>query len=33
MDHYKEAHNLGLGVGYRWKNSSNWSSGGSLGDQ
>ena len=33
MAHYKEAFNLGLVVGYRWKNSSNWPLGGSLGDR
>ena len=26
--HYKEAYNLGLAVGYRWKNSSDWPLGG-----
>ena len=33
MAHYKEAFNLGLAVGYRWKNSSDWPLGGSLGDR
>ena len=33
MAHYKEDFNLGLAVGYRWKNSSDWPLGGSLGDR
>ena len=33
MAHYKEAFNMGLAVGYRWKNSSDWPLGGSLGDR
>jgi hypothetical protein len=28
--HYKIAYNLGLAVGYRWKNSSDWPPGGSA---
>ena len=32
MVHYKEAFKLGLVVGYRWKKSSDWPLGGSLGD-
>ena len=32
VTHYKEAFNLGLAVGYRWKNSFDWPLGGSLGD-
>lgn len=33
MAHYKEAFNLGLAMGYKWKNSSNSPVGGSLGDR